>query len=399
MHKYNGLHLNIIFNKETMLKIRKSLFFLTTISIVYSLLFISISYSEEGLKELNEWEKLKGATEETWRKNVAGIERQWDNIEKQQRRELQELKRRIDLLWGEAGVTSSKKNWIDYDESFSVRRDIDFKNGTIEIDALIPLNVSNPYKRAKQKIADKILASLMAKGFERRGVLIKQLKSSQGFYVNTSNLNNYIQSDLFPKIEKVPTSITGNDGKTRLKFGARISLVPGHLRIRAEKYRNTVQENATRFSLEPQLIMAVIHTESYFNPFARSNAGAYGLMQVIPRYAGREAYQFIYNQDRIITPSYLYEPFNNINLGCAYLYLLYNKHFADIQGRDKRLYLSICGYNWGPNAIRQKIIQRYKVSFMSSDELYRLLRYRTPEETSDYLKRVTERSRIYNSFF
>jgi len=380
-------------------KIRKSLFFLTTISIVYSFLFISISYSEEGLKELNEWEKLKGATEETWRKNVAGIERQWDDIEKQQRRELQELKRRVDLLWGEVGVTSSKKNWIDYDESFSVRRNIDFKNGTIEIDALIPLNVSNPYKRAKQKIADKMLTSLMAKGFERRGILTKQLKSSQGFYVTTNNLNNYIRSDLFPKIEKVPTSITGNDGKTRLKFGARISLVPGHLRIRAEKYRNTVQANATRFSLEPQLIMAVIHTESYFNPFARSHAGAYGLMQVIPRYAGREAYQFIYNQDRIITPPYLYEPFNNINLGSAYLYLLYNKHFADIQGRDKRLYLSICGYNWGPTAIRKKIIQRHQVSLMSSDELYRLLRYRTPKETSDYLKRVIEKSNTYSNFF
>ena len=145
--------------------------------------------------------------------------------------------------------------------------------------------------------------------------------------------------------------------------------------------------------------MAVIHTESYFNPFARSHAGAYGLMQVIPRYAGREAYQFIYKQDRIITPPYLYEPVNNINLGSAYLYLLYKKHFADIQGRDKRLYLTICGYNWGPTAIRQKIIQRYQVSFMSSDKLYGLLRYRTPKETSDYLEKVTERSTTYSQFF
>ena len=94
--------------------------------IIYSFLFISISYSEESLKELNEWEKLKGASEETWRKNVTGIERQWDDIEEQQRRGLQDLKRRIDLLWGEAGVTSTKKNWIDYDENFSARSNIDF---------------------------------------------------------------------------------------------------------------------------------------------------------------------------------------------------------------------------------------------------------------------------------
>ena len=384
---------------ETMVKIRKSFFSLITLAIICSFLFSSIGYSEERGKELNEWEKLKGAAEETWRKNVLGIERQWDEIEDQQRRELQELKRRIDLFWGEAGVTSTKKDWIDYNENFSVRSNIDFKNGTIEIDALIPLNVSNPYERAKQKISDKMVTSFMAKGIEQRSILTNQLKTSKGLYVTNKNLKNYIQSDLFPKIDKVPTPIIGNDGNTRLRFGARFPLVPGHLRIRAEKYRNTVQINATRFSLDPQLIMAVIHTESYFNPFARSHAGAYGLMQVIPRYAGREAYQFIYKQDRIITPPYLYEPVNNINLGSAYLYLLYNKHFADIQGRDKRLYLTICGYNWGPTAIRQNIIRRHQVIFMSEDKLYKLLRYRTPKETSDYLRKVTERSNTYSNLF
>jgi membrane-bound lytic murein transglycosylase C len=382
-----------------MVKIRKSFFFLIVLAIIYSFLFSSIGYSEEREKELNEWEKLKGDAEEIWRKNVMGIERQWDEIEEQQRRELQELKRRIDLLWGEAGGISTKKNWIDYNENFSVRSNIDFKNGTIEIDALVPLNVSNPYERGKQKISDKMVTSFMAKGIEQRGILTNQLKTSKGLYVTNKNLKNYIQSDIFPKIDKVPTSIIGNDGNTRLRFGAQFSLVPGHLRIRAEKYRNTVQANANRFSLEPQLIMAVIHTESYFNPFARSHAGAYGLMQVIPRYAGREAYQFVFREDRIITPQYLYQPTNNIDLGSAYLYLLYNKHFADIQGGDKRLYLTICGYNWGPTAIRQKIIQRHQVSFMSSEKLYRLLRYRTPKETSDYLKRVTERSHLYSNFF
>jgi len=380
-------------------KIRKNLFFLIVFAIIYSFLFSSIGHSEERGEESNEWEKLKGAAEETWRKNVLGIERQWDEIEDQQRRELQELKRRIDVLWGEAGVTSTKKNWVDYNENFSVRSNIDFKNGTLKIDSLVPFSVSNPYERAKQKISDKMVNSFMAKGIEQDSILTNQLKTSKGLYVTNKNLKNYIQTDLFPKIDKVPTSITGKDGKTRLRFSAQLSLVPGHLRVRAEKYRNPVQVNAARFSLKPQLIMAVIHTESYFNPFARSPAGAYGLMQVIPRYAGREAYQFIYRQDRIITPAYLYQAVNNINLGSAYLHLLYNKHFSDIQGRDKRLYLTICGYNWGPTAIKRKIIQRHQVSFMSSDKLYRLLRHRTPQETSDYLKRVTERSHLYSSFF
>jgi len=164
-----------------MVKTRKGFFFLLVLAIIYSFLFSSIGYSEEREKELNEWEKLKGAAEETWRKNVLGIEREWDETEAQQRRELQELKRRIDVLWGEAGVTSTKKNWIDYNENFSVRSNIDFKNGTMEIDALIPLNVSNPYERAKQKISDKMVTSFMAKGIEQ-GILTNQLKTSKGFY-------------------------------------------------------------------------------------------------------------------------------------------------------------------------------------------------------------------------
>ena len=76
-------------------------------------------------------------------------------------------------------------------------------------------------------------------------------------------------------------------------------------------------------------------------------------------------------------PPYLYQTINNINRAFAYLYLLYNKHFADIQGRDQRLSLTICSNTWGPTAIRQKIIQRYQISFMPSDKLYTLLRYRT----------------------
>ena len=88
-----------------------------------------------------------------------------------------------------------------------------------------------------------------------------------------------------------------------------------------------------------------------------------------------------------------------INLGSAYLYLLYNKHLADVQGKDKRLFLTICSYNWGPTAIRQKIIQRHQISFMPSENLYRLLRSKTPKETSDYLKRVTERSNLYINLF
>jgi len=46
----------------------------------------------------------------------------------------------------------------------------------------------------------------------------------------------------------------------------------------------TAQEVADESRLDPLLIIAVIATESSFNPFSQSTMGAQGLMQVIPRF-------------------------------------------------------------------------------------------------------------------
>jgi hypothetical protein len=75
------------------------------------------------------------------------------------------------------------------------------------------------------------------------------------------------------------------------------------------------------------------------------------------------------------------------------------KHFTAERHPLKNLYLSICGYNWGPSAIQRKIIRRYPTSNMSPEQLYAVLRQRTPQETRDYLKRVTQRMGMYQQFF
>ena len=68
------------------MKNKKSLFFLIVLSIIYSFFLFSIGYCEDLKGEAKEWEELKRSVEETWTRNVLEIEREWDEVEAQQRR-------------------------------------------------------------------------------------------------------------------------------------------------------------------------------------------------------------------------------------------------------------------------------------------------------------------------
>jgi hypothetical protein len=104
----------------------------------------------------------------------------------------------------------------------------------------------------------------------------------------------------------------------------------------------------------------------------------------------------VYGRNRLGSPQYLiYVPGKNAALGSAYLSLLTTRSFKQILGRTKRLYLVICACYWGPGAVTRKIVRKNNISLISSHDLYQILRQKTPEETSNYLKRVTKRMDIY----
>jgi soluble lytic murein transglycosylase len=101
-----------------------------------------------------------------------------------------------------------------------------------------------------------------------------------------------------------------------------------------------IAAEAAHNQLEVELILAVIHTESAFHNFARSHAGALGLMQVMPATGEMLARQHDLDW---AGPETLFDPVANVRLGCRYL--------AALLARYGRIEAALAAYNWGPAAI------------------------------------------------
>ncbi len=89
---------------------------------------------------------------------------------------------------------------------------------------------------------------------------------------------------------------------------------------------------------DPIFVAAVIKSESTFNATARSNKGAQGLMQIMPKTGAWLAERNNIRKLRI------YEEGHNLKLGIAYL-----KELEAEYGGDK--VMTLVAYNWGPGHV------------------------------------------------
>ncbi|KPC53287.1 Membrane-bound lytic murein transglycosylase C precursor [Amantichitinum ursilacus] len=94
------------------------------------------------------------------------------------------------------------------------------------------------------------------------------------------------------------------------------------------KLLTSVQYEATRAGLDPQMVLGLINVESGFNRYAISSVGARGLMQVMPFW-----------QRQIGTPQQnLFDMNTNLRYGCTIL-----RHYLDIENGD--LFRALGRYN------------------------------------------------------
>ena len=213
---------------------------------------------------------------------------------------------------------------------------------------------------------------------------------------------NDIAKAVATQSEKTITTIKGEDNKERKVVKVQMALVSDNLSKNASLYKDYVSKNSNNFSIEEPLIFAVIEQESSFNPEAKSWVPAYGLMQLVPKSGGVDAYKYVYKREWIPTMSYLYVPHQNIELGTAYLRILMNQ-FKNVTDPDCRRLCAIAGYNTGAGnvcrAFTGKTVIKGAVEMinkMSYDELYdHLTKKLSTEEARKYVSGVSKRREKY----
>ena len=223
-----------------------------------------------------------------------------------------------------------------------------------------------------------------------------------------SNIDNQLQKfKLGLKEKKVKKhEFKSKDGKKKIKYAVKVFMQPDHVKTRAGRFKKAVLTQSKRFKIDPAIAFAIMHTESSFNPKARSPIPAFGLMQLVPNSGARDAYNYIYKQDRLLSDTYLYVPANNIELGCAYIAKIRHDYFKNIKDEKSAYFCTISAYNTGIGNVAMALTGKaklgptaVKVNTMKSDKLYKTLKTKLPyAETRNYLKKVTERIDYYRTW-
>jgi len=341
----------------------------------------------------------------------------FNNFQQQQQQAFEDFKKQIQKKWGSGNFAySDSVNWVEYYKDNNARSTVNFKEGTATIQLLqTPEDAENSQKTVKD-ITEAIHELVLTKGktdnFEddntvpeelsNEAVLKDQLTTNEGIPVTEENINTYT-SEIIKTKDIKKTHITGTDGESRVMVSVSIPLAPDYLKVRAEKILPLVTKYANKYNIEPELILGVIHIESYFNPKAISHANAIGLMQLVPTSGGMDSYKYVYGESKQPSRRFLSNPENNINLGTAYLKILMTTYFEGINNYESRRHCAVSSYNTGVGNVCLTVsgnkIVRNTVSIindMTSSETYRYLSKNLKyKEAREYVVKVNDKYLMY----
>ena len=314
--------------------------------------------------------------------------------------------------WGRKDAKlPSRTRYVKYTQNYRSRAVVDFDSGEITVEtvdqkeprsslknAIVTTLLTPDDPRAVDLYSDKSITLTGSRQPYLLGLVLDHDNKPIDTPARAERFADYL---LQTRLKTRSVKLQGGKKKALL---VKFPLIANFENSQAQKYRPLVEKYAAKNNLSPSLVFAIIRTESNFNPFAVSPAPAYGMMQLVPASGGRDAYRRVSGRDEIPTRDFLLDAANNIELGTAYLGLLFQDQLDVVANPVSREYCVISAYNTGRgNVLRAFAADRVaavnRINAMQPPAVYDRLRRHLPySETRRYLVKVVNFRRQFLSF-
>ncbi|HIF9189921.1 TPA: membrane-bound lytic murein transglycosylase MltC [Photobacterium damselae] len=315
------------------------------------------------------------------------------------------LNEQVKKQWGDDEfLQAGKHRYVKYLDGYRTRAHIDFDTGKIYVSTVSKYAPKETLKEAIVSTllmpADPAQVDLFSdKTIPLNGkpFLLGQVKDHDGQDIQWEwRANRFADYLIENKLQSKPF-------KYGTAYYVQIDMVGDHLEQREYQYADLIKRASKQYDIDEDLIYAIVKTESSFNPFAVSHAGAYGLMQVIPKTAGADVFNLVKNKPGIPTKEYLFDPANNIDTGTAYFYILKNRYLKNVQHPTTKHYTMISAYNGGTGGVlatfdpdRDRAMNQ--INQLNPDQVYWALTNKHPkEEARRYLQKVLHFQKEFNN--
>lgn len=310
----------------------------------------------------------------------------------------------IEKRWGSKEIkVAGKSNYVKYIDNYLSRSEVNFSDGTITVETVSP---TDPKKHLRNAIITTLLTPddpAQVDLFSSQNI---ELKGQPFLY------NQVLDQDKQPiqwswRANRYADYLIENQLKTKnvdfkKAYYVQIPMVVDHASKRSYKYADIVHRASKKYDIPEDLIYAIIKTESSFNPYAVSWANAYGLMQVVPKTAGRDVFSLVKKKPGEPSPEYLFNPENNIDTGTAYFYILKNRYLKDVKHPTSLEYSMISAYNGGTGGVLNTFNKDRKramndLNSLQPNQVYWALTKKHPNsESRRYLEKVTKFKKEFN---
>ena len=369
-----------------------------------------LTFAPAGILAGDDFEQFREQQQQSFDEFASDFRERYAEFRDAFHEELEAYQEELAERWQEPQV-SDRTAWVRYGDDQTSRTVVDYEANKITVE--VPGH-GRPALGAAAEELDELLQVTMAEAYEQDEVTQRTWDrldvSEQEATAASEDDQQRVLSEL--SAEDVEQMLAHAEAQEREEpegadqrdvLSLSVPMPETRTSDKAEEFREEVEAEAQRYDVDPALMLAVMHSESSFNPMARSHIPAFGLMQIVPETAGQDIAQRIYGEQRLFSPDYLYNPDNNIRAGAVYLDILQSSYLDAIEDPESRLYAVISAYNTGAGNVARAFTDSTNVEAaaevinqLSPEEVYQRLREDLPyEETRNYLVNVASRHQAY----